>query len=96
VSKKRGTFGIHLGLVLAELMCVSAFVFELTRALAGNTLSWAYVFEWPILAFYGVYMWRTMLRDERRERDRTPAPEPEDDPRLAEWNEYLEKIHSSD
>ena len=75
---------------------MSAFIFELTRALAGNTLSWAYVFEWPILSGYGVYMWRAMLRDERREADPAPALELEDDPRLREWNEYLEKIHSTD
>ena len=32
---------------------------QLARALGGNTLSWAYVFEWPIFAGYLVYVrWR--------------------------------------
>ena len=48
----RGTFKINLGLFLAELICIPAFVFELDRALGGNTLSWAYVFEWPLLGGY--------------------------------------------
>ncbi len=30
---------------------------QLSRALDGNTLSWAYVFEWPLFAGYAVYMW---------------------------------------
>jgi len=43
------------------LVVVPAFmalcVWQLERALAGNTLSWAYVFEWPLFAGYAVYMW---------------------------------------
>jgi len=32
---------------------------QLTRALSGNTLSWAYVFEWPLFAAYLLYIrWR--------------------------------------
>jgi len=31
---------IHLGLVLAELVCLSAFIIEISRALGGNDLSW--------------------------------------------------------
>ena len=30
---------------------------QITLALGGNSLSWAYVFEWPIFAGYAVYMW---------------------------------------
>ena len=56
---------INLGLVLAELICLPAFVFEITRALDGNTLSWAYVFEWPLLGGYAVYMWHKLRQDER-------------------------------
>jgi hypothetical protein len=43
------------------LIVVPAFLalcaWQITRALAGNSLSWAYVFEWPIFAGYAVYMW---------------------------------------
>ena len=43
------------------LIVVPAFLalcfWQITRALGGNSLSWAYVFEWPIFAGYAVYMW---------------------------------------
>jgi hypothetical protein len=39
---------------------------QLHRALAGNELSWAYTFEWPIFAVFGVYFWARTLRDELR------------------------------
>jgi hypothetical protein len=34
-----------------------------TRALSGNTLSWAYVFEWPIFGGYAVFMWWKLIHD---------------------------------
>lgn len=79
---------------MAETLCVSAFLLEISRALGGNTLSWAYVFEWPIFAVYAVYMWRKLLEEER-------APEPAesvltnepDDEALAKFNEYLREVH---
>jgi hypothetical protein len=39
---------------------------QLHRALAGNELSWAYTFEWPLFAIFGVYFWVKSLRDELR------------------------------
>ena len=36
------------------------------RALAGNALSWAYTFEWPIFAVMGVLFWGRTIRDEYR------------------------------
>lgn len=84
---------IHLGLVLAELICIPAFVIETKRALGGNTLSWAYVFEWPILGTYAVYVWRKLLREEHGVVKTSPASEPEHDRQLEEWNAYLDKVH---
>ena len=52
---------IHLGLAFCLLICIPAGVFELSRALGGNNLSWAYVFEWPIFAVFAVYMWWNLL-----------------------------------
>jgi hypothetical protein len=37
---------------------------QATRALSGNTLSWAYTFEWPVFAGYALYMWWKLLHDE--------------------------------
>ena len=43
------------------LVVVPAFLalclWQLSRALGGNELSWAFVFEWPLFAAYAVYMW---------------------------------------
>jgi hypothetical protein len=101
-TNNKDSFRIHLGLFLAELLCIPAFVFELKRATGGNTLSWAYVVEWPILGLYAIYMWRKLLsevhREERGEdRDattsRTARVEEEDDPQLKAWNDYLATLH---
>jgi hypothetical protein len=46
---------------------------QLHRAVAGNELSWAYTFEWPIFAILGVAFWVRSLRDELRESG-APAP----------------------
>jgi DNA-binding transcriptional regulator of glucitol operon len=43
------------------LVVVPAFmalcVWQIYRAVNGNSLSWAYVFEWPLFAGYAIYMW---------------------------------------
>jgi hypothetical protein len=95
-AKKRNVLRIHLGLFFAEAICVSAFVLELSRALSGNTLSWAYVVEWPVLGTYAIYMWRKLLREETLS-ETTSAPKViDDDPRLVAWNDYLAQVHSND
>jgi hypothetical protein len=38
-------------------------VWQTRRALAGNDLSWAYVFEWPFFAGYAIYMWWRFLHE---------------------------------
>ena len=96
----KDTMRIHFGLFLAELICIPAFFFEISRALAGNHLSWAYVFEWPFLGIYAVYMWRKMLKEERGETSKKPGKISElitdDDPELAAWNAYLSKVHEDE
>jgi hypothetical protein len=44
---------------------------QLDRALGGNTLSWAYTFEWPLFAGYAVYVWWQLVRDNARPGART-------------------------
>jgi len=36
------------------------------RAISGNGLSWAYTFEWPLFAVFGVVFWVKTVRDEFR------------------------------
>ena len=42
---------------------------QFRRAMAGNTLSWAYTFEWPLFAIFGVVFWVKTIKDELH-----PAP----------------------
>ena len=94
-EKNKRILGIHLGLLFVVLLCVSGFIFEFLRARSGNSLSWAYVFEWPIFAAYGVYVWRKLLKDERDEG--APPKEPaltRSDEALDAYNEYLRKVHN--
>jgi hypothetical protein len=37
---------------------------QASRALSGNTLSYVYAFEWPLLAGVVVYMWWDLLHDD--------------------------------
>jgi len=95
-SEKSERRRIHAGLALAETICVSAFVVELLRAIGGNGLSWAYVFEWPLLGAYAVYMWKKLLASDAAERHPSLEPtlvEP-DDPQLQAWNDYLVQAHA--
>ena len=41
-------------LLMGIPICVVLGIFQLTRALGGNTRSWAYVIEWP---FFGLFIW---------------------------------------
>jgi hypothetical protein len=36
------------------------------RAMDGNGLSWAYTFEWPLFAGFGIVFWARTIRDEFR------------------------------
>ena len=87
--------GIHVGLIVAQVFCWSGFAFELDRAVSGNTLSWAYVFEWPIFAGYAIYMWRRLLREEKSKNDPPPSDPTPDlaDSSLDRYNEYLREVH---
>jgi len=56
----------HLFIVLATLAMLWLGDWQLQRAEAGNELSWAYTFEWPIFAVFAVVFWVRSLRDELR------------------------------
>jgi hypothetical protein len=56
--------GMHVTLVI--LLPVFAWLtwWQLSRALGGNTLSWAYTFEWPLFAGYAIYIWWQLIHDQ--------------------------------
>jgi DNA-binding transcriptional regulator of glucitol operon len=45
------------------------------RAMEGNALSWAYTFEWPIFAIFGVVFWAKTIRDEFNPPETDEAPD---------------------
>jgi hypothetical protein len=53
------------------LVVVPAFmalcVWQIYRAVGGNGLSWAYVFEWPLFAAYAIYMWWRFVHEKPEE-----------------------------
>jgi hypothetical protein len=84
----------HLTLLVGLVLCGSAFWFELGRAERGNGLSWAYVFEWPLLGLFAIYMWWKILHPGftfRRRREK-PAIAPEYQGMLVAWQEEVQKI----
>ncbi len=59
----------HLFAVVAVIGMCWLGDWQFRRAMAGNTLSWAYTFEWPIFAVFGIVFWVKTVRDELH-----PAP----------------------
>lgn len=58
----------HLFVVLAVWGMTWLCDWQLHRALSGNGLSWAYTFEWPLFAGFGIVFWARTIRDEFRSR----------------------------
>ena len=53
---------------------------QLRRAEAGNALSWAYTFEWPVFALFAVVFWVKTIIDEARPPEAGGEPSPVDLP----------------
>jgi hypothetical protein len=48
---------LHVVILIVVPAFLALCLWQVSRALGGNSLSWAYVFEWPLFAAYAVYMW---------------------------------------
>jgi hypothetical protein len=67
--------GWHVFVILSVVGMLWLGNWQLHRAEAGNALSWAYTFEWPLFAIFAVVFWAKTIRDEVH----PPAPaEPRD------------------
>ncbi|MBV9095209.1 MAG: hypothetical protein JO132_15245 [Streptosporangiaceae bacterium] len=67
--------GWHLLMVVSFWGMLWLGDWQLHRALSGNSLSWAYTFEWPLFAGFAVVFWAKTIRDEFRiKRGEIPAP----------------------
>ena len=67
--------GWHVLMVVAFWGMLWLGDWQFHRALAGNGLSWAYTFEWPLFAVFAVVFWVKTIRDEFRIR-RGEMPDP--------------------
>jgi len=56
--------GWHLFVIISFLGMLWLGNWQLHRAEAGNALSWAYTFEWPLFAIFAVVFWAKTIRDE--------------------------------
>jgi hypothetical protein len=56
--------GWHLLMIVLVAGMLVLGDWQLRRAEAGNALSWAYTFEWPIFAGFVVVFWAKTIRDE--------------------------------
>ncbi|HEY5245210.1 MAG TPA: hypothetical protein VIJ60_06040, partial [Acidimicrobiales bacterium] len=54
---------MHVTLLVVVPTFAGLFWWQVQRVRQGNTLSWAYVFEWPFFAGYAVYMWWRLVHD---------------------------------
>lgn len=70
----------HVFAVLAATGMLWLGDWQFHRAEGGNELSWAYTFEWPLFAIFGVYFWAKSLRDELRSQTNFGATELAGDP----------------
>jgi hypothetical protein len=67
--------GWHVLMVVAFWGMLWLGDWQFHRALAGNALSWAYTFEWPLFSGFAVVFWAKTIRDEFRIR-RGEMPDP--------------------
>jgi hypothetical protein len=97
---------LHVVIIVIVPTFAALCVWQVNRALAGNDLSWAYVFEWPFFAGYAVYMWWRFVHEAppdpvRPSPERSNAPNPTSDPGaddadLAAYNQYLADLAAQD
>jgi hypothetical protein len=101
----RRAIALHAVIIVVVPTFLGLCAWQVDRALSGNGLSWAYVFEWPFFAGYAIYMWWRFLHEppEGAEGDRpvtngkvaaieaAPASEAESEEEAA-YNDYLSEL----
>jgi hypothetical protein len=108
----REAWRLHLTLLFALPGCLAAGWFELTRAMNGREIAWAYAFEWPLFGVLGTYVWWRLVHDagptKRGDTISQQASDPRDtpgessstqlpaDPDLKAWQHYLEDLQTLD
>jgi hypothetical protein len=70
----RRAIGLHVVIIVIVPTFAALCNWQVHRALGGNELSWAYVFEWPFFAGYAIYMWWRFLHEAPRDASLTTSP----------------------
>jgi len=68
--------GLHITVVVVVPTFLGLFWWQVQRVRQGNTLSWAYVFEWPFFTGYAVYLWWKLVHDQPEQVPVAPADRP--------------------
>lgn len=62
---------LHAVILIVVPAFMALCVWQIYRAVDGNSLSWAYVFEWPLFAGYAIYMWWRFVHEKPEPTDAT-------------------------
>lgn len=97
----RDLWQLDLPLVLALALCTTFTVIEGMRAADGVWRAWIYMFEWPLIGAFCVWIWVRFKREPgggfaRRWRERAQRfaeePQGEIDPDLQAWQAYQRRV----
>ncbi|HWF15611.1 MAG TPA: hypothetical protein VG244_05475 [Acidimicrobiales bacterium] len=106
----RRALKLHAVMLIVVPAFLALCIWQITRAIGGNSLSWAYVFEWPLFAAYAVYMWWRILHEKPEPlaattenglapasaASRPPVEAAAEDAELTAYNEYLARLAEQD
>jgi hypothetical protein len=94
----RRAWALHAVIIVVVPTFITLCVWQLDRALSGNDLSWAYVFEWPFFAGYAIYMWWRFVHEvpEATGPPARPPSSPSEEADLTAYNEYLADLADRD
>ena len=71
----------HVAMVVLVVGFLGLGWWQISRATAGNSLSWGYAVEWPVFAGFVVYVWWREVQLARAPRPREPPTAPSADRR---------------
>ena len=73
-ADRRSILAMHITIAIVVPGFLALAWWQVDRALSGNSLSWAYVFEWPVFAGYAIYVWWKVTHEANQEA--TPEIDP--------------------